>query len=234
MPFFDTLSSMHDAPATELSAGVEEGAAEAEATAVARYVSDIVSENRSDYFKRSLRDLKPALRKGVPAHIAVYYRVVEEDSQGFVVDHRPVFVDGKPLREYRFLITQAQQPQNERFSIMGTFGEDPDFVMTFGEEPKFWTFSGVLRNEEGRGAWYKAFDVLYRERLRASRMVQNREIMVLRLGDLVVEGYMVNFNVSQDGQNDDAMVPFTFTVYVRRYRFVGGSEQYVPASEISQ
>jgi hypothetical protein len=182
-----------------------------------------------DDVKASLIASNPSPRQGRPATIVVARVVHEQPEKNGSVATRH---EATNRISQKFYITDADMPQADRFSIIPTFGEEPDVLLTFGKAPHIWTFSGVLRNEWGKNAWYREFDTFYRENLRASLMAQRQEVALFRLGDIQMEGYILSLNINQTQQSDDAWVQFGFQMYVRDYRFttVRDTTGYVGAS----
>lgn len=129
-------------------------------------------------------------------------------------------------REYRFIISDAQMPQKERFQILPTFGNNSDFLSTFGKDTDMWSFSGHLRNErrlrqnalQGDGDWVNAMRSRYKSQYRASVLARNRQMLRLVMGDLTIEGYMLNFSINKASSSmDDVYARFQFQMMVRNY-----------------
>lgn len=210
----------------EASVGVSGAELEVER---ARVEADRVVASNSyseEMVKKQMRELSPRRRGGVAAKMSIRQLRLRGDSA--VMERLDT-----GLSNHSFFITQADMPRNERISIMGTFGSDPDVMITFGEEPHIWSFSGMMRNEEGRGAWHQEFSEFYDTHLRASIMVRNRQILVFRLGNIEMEGYLMSYRSSQDSNYDDAGVQFSINMYVRSYRFTEGSVRGVVEPGIS-
>lgn len=127
-----------------------------------------------------------------------------------------------------FFITQCNMPHNEVALVMKTFGEQSGFLVTFGKEPYMWTFSGQLRRGIGKHDWLASFLNLYDNSLRASKLAENKQIIMLNLGTFVIRGYIMNLAVNPDSSIDDAAVPFSFNMYVREYTNTANSYTPVP------
>ena len=164
-----------------------------------------VSENRKSFFFRSW--IQKETRE---AHM----QLIQASGQKKVINENP---------EYRFMISNAKFPQREKYQIMRTFGSDPDFLSMFGEDVKVWTFSGFLRNEKrikeplgpGDGDWVNAIQSRYEAEFRASKLARRRQMLRLVMADLVIEGYMLNLNVSRNARNGDKRAAFSFKMLVR-------------------
>lgn len=145
-----------------------------------------------------------------------HFQVITAGGDKKVVSENP---------EYRFIITQAQLPQKEKFQIMRTFGDDPDFLSTFGEDAKVWTFSGMLRNErrakkaasKGDGDWVNAIQQRYNDEYRASLLARRRQMVRLAMADVVIEGYMLDLQIQKNSKMDDMMASFNFRMLIREY-----------------
>lgn len=187
----------------------------------ARYVYDSESGINEDTIggddvKSALVAIDPSPRQGRPATIMVYRVVHEQPEQNGPVVTRH---EDTGERTQKFYVVSANMPQADRFSVLPTFGDEPDVLLTFGKEPHMWNFTGVLRNEWGKNAWFRDFDDFYRNHLRASLMAQRRHVAMFRLGDIQMEGYILSMNVNQSSEMDDGWVQFSFQMYVRDYIF---------------
>lgn len=170
---------------------------------------------------------------GAGARFEIWKRTYDEANKKYTQKVTPLnngtvsSANSSPVDTYyepRFLVTGLSMPQRERFSIMRTFGADPNFFMTFGQEPRVWNIGGMLPRGAGQAGgsrdWFQRFTEFYNTRLRADLMVQNNEFAVLIVGRLLIEGYVVSFDTNVDSQIDDVSVPFTMSMFVRSARFL--------------
>lgn len=121
---------------------------------------------------------------------------------------------GEPVRD--FIIQQIQVVNQEKISLQKTFGSDPDFVFTFGADTRIYSFSGMLRNEDGRGNWVDAFQYAYDNYWRAEKLVEAGHLLRLTVDTQVFSGYMLNIQITYDSNTSDVMVPFAFTMLIRQ------------------
>jgi hypothetical protein len=186
---------------------------------IQRGIGDVLGQTvEAGYFPRE--EMKKSLffrswmsKESQDAHI----QIISAKGKRKVVSEEP---------EYRFIITDARFPMQEKFSVVRTFGEDPDFLSTFGEDVKFWTFAGQLRNERriqspmsaGDGDWVNAIQQRYQTEYRASLLARRRQMIRLTMADMVIEGYMLNLSVNRNSQRmDDRMAGFQFKMLVRDF-----------------
>lgn len=197
----------------------------------------IVSANESAGLKHQLTNLNPSSRESSDAYLSLYRRTVEENGGKKIIQDKPLQIEGRELREHRFVITNTNYQKAERFMVRSTFGEGPEVAHSFGEQPLMWQFSGLLRrgNRPARlsqqtNNWWQALEALYANRLRASLLMRNNEFVHLRVGKLRMRGYITNLTTQASERNDDAAARFQFSMYVRSYTFAG-NYQYQPSSE---
>ena len=222
MPFGSLLLLSLD-PGGELGAGANSAVGAIIAQQLAADVQGALSTSANDNFtdsKASLVDLVKQRRAGVPARFEVWEMKSQGTGDDLVLSKTAVLINGEPLEERRFIITQATLGKRQRFALMQTFGEDPDFLMTFGPEPMIWNFGGYLRSEVGKGNWVRGFDEFYERHLRADRAIKKNRFAMFYLGNLVIEGQVLNLDKTLESNIDDAGVPFNFTMAVRSYRHV--------------
>jgi hypothetical protein len=222
MPF-ETLIQMALMPGGILGAGSSEGVDSIVAQQMDADVQGALSSATQDNFtdsKASLVDLVKRRRTGVPARFEIWEMKTQGSGDDLVLSKTAVLVNGEPLEERRFIVTQATLSKRQRFALMQTFGEDPDFLMTFGPEPMMWNFGGYLRSEVGKGNWVRGFDEFYERHLRADRAIRRNRFAMFYIGNLVIEGQVLSLEKSIDANLDDAGVPFNFTMAVRSYRHV--------------
>lgn len=222
MPF-ESLIQMSLSPGGFLGTSVDETVASIVAQQIAADVQGALSTSRQDNFtdsKASLVDLVKQRRTGVPARFEVWEMKTQGSGDDLTLSKTAVLINGEPLEERRFIVTQADLAKRQRFALMQTFGEDPDFLMTFGPEPMIWTFGGYLRSEVGKGNWVRGFDEFYERHLRADRAIRQNRFAMFYIGNLVIEGQVLSLSKSLESNMDDAGVPFNFTMAVRNYRHV--------------
>ena len=206
------------------------GVAEQEVAAAASASASIpVNDNEKAEIRHLSRvDFEEGIRygaRGVNARFEIWKRQWVEASKSTTQSLSSFTDDGGQEANYelRFLVTQMSMPRRERFSVMRTFGEDPNFLMTFGQEPKIWSISGMLPRGPialPKADWYRSFTRFYDEHLRADLMVARNEFAVFLVGRTLLEGYVLSFEPNLDSQMDDAGVPFTMTMFVRKARFL--------------
>lgn len=124
-----------------------------------------------------------------------------------------------------FLLATVSEPTSEKYQIFQTFGSD--YIYFFNRNPLIYSYAGTLINShtdflEGARAdikaelqkqWRNDFNLLYTQKLRGTKCAENRYIAALIYEDVVREGYLLNFAVTQQAVNP-AAISFNFTMYV--------------------
>lgn len=228
MPFSAVISGVRDL-VDEPSEKIDEEAGREDAEQAQAGIE--AANVQEDLAKRifSVVDAGPGGNKGAQAHIDVYRHVPTQRGGKQNATPQRVEIGGTPLQEYRFIITNTNFQNAERFSVRSTFGDAPEIAHSFGEKPKIWQFNGILRSGSGNTKWHRAMKTFYRRRLRPTKMMRDNEFIRFRVGDLSLRGYIMNFNTSQSEKMDPAMARFQFSMYVRSFRFLG-AYSYEPAS----
>jgi hypothetical protein len=93
-----------------------------------------------------------------------------------------------------FLLSEVEERRDERYQISEVLSDD--FVTyVFGQHAPIWSFSGWLFNTK-QDDWAAAFDILYDNVLRASKMADIQQTLRLRYDNKVVTGTMINVGKS--------------------------------------
>lgn len=123
---------------------------------------------------------------------------------------------GKGFANSNFLVQAVQEQRAEKQQIVLTFGEP--YIFFFGEQPRIINISGVLLNTEDfnwRAEWWANYD-LY---LRGTQCVRQRTRVYLSWDDIIVEGYIMSSNASEDASNRN-IVQFQFQMFLTNYENV--------------
>ena len=110
----------------------------------------------------------------------------------------------------KFFLESVVENREEKVQIVDTFGEWMAFF--FGRRPEVYNYSGSLLNTSNHN-WKDEFQMNYEYFLRGSKAVENHATMFLQYDDVIVEGYMLNCQMSQHALQDKS-VPFTFNMLV--------------------
>jgi hypothetical protein len=132
-----------------------------------------------------------------------------------------------------FSLQSVSEPQEQRFQVHELF--DGEKIFFFGRRPRFWTYSGIVRNAkdsvrispglEGppRPVTQSFADQLIRmfqDRFAGSKAVERMDRVILTYEDIVVEGLMTNMLPARNSQFPSA-VNVTFTMFVTNSSFIG-------------
>lgn len=231
MSVIDDIQETAESPAENMEEEVK-SRGEARKKRDADYLNNVVSRN-SDFVKRILTQVSPGSPEGTSAALSLWRWVPKNTGDNVTVTPQPVKTEETPVREYRFIINNAEYSKSEQFTVRSTFGESEDTVMSFGQSPRIWNFSGVLRKGDtlGRNNWWQAMEQLYMSRLRASILMRRNEFVQFNVGKMKMRGYILNLRTSQNAKTSDAIAQFGFSMYIRSYRFSDGYS-YKPASDI--
>jgi LysM repeat protein len=206
------------APGTASEIAVQQTADQAASDPGSTMLNEITKEDTPfDSVKAYKIDALPSPRDPAPASLKIMQVSYVEGDNGRVGVSETVVSEPQ---FYKFYVLGLDMPQVERHMILSTFGDDPDFFMTFGEEPHIWSINGMLRNEGGAGAWYEQMDNLYRTKLRASILVENNRFVRFRIGNSYLDGYILSFRTNKNSQYDDAAVDFSMSMYVRKHTLI--------------
>lgn len=93
-----------------------------------------------------------------------------------------------------FLLSQVDERRDERYQISEVLSDDFT-TYVFGQHAPIWSFSGYLMNSK-QDDWAAAFDILYDNVLRASRMADLQQLVRLRYDNKVVTGTIINLQKS--------------------------------------
>ena len=112
-----------------------------------------------------------------------------------------------------FFIQNAVMPFNEKVQISETLSDN--FVLfAFGQSPPIWNFSGFLLNSVQDDQASNMFR-LYTQVLRATQMARRQKSMSLSMDSFVLNGVMLNLQLSLSAQNELYM-PFSFQMVMKR------------------
>lgn len=141
-------------------------------------------ENLSEYIKHST----------LPAGCTIL--IVKEDD--------PHLVDKV---NNRFFIQSFQMAYREKSQLVETFG--PTFVSFFGQGAKIYEIMGqaIEYPSEGESLPHismqaTSLNFMYHEYLRATQLIKNKQIGVLKIFNHTIYGYPIRFNIQQNGAVD--------------------------------
>lgn len=123
-----------------------------------------------------------------------------------------------------FIIQSVVENRQEKAQLLETFGDS--FVFFFGERPRVLQVSGVLMNTLDFN-WRSEFWYNYENTLRGTKLVEQNARIYLFYDDLVVEGYMMGANATDDA-NNPYHIAFNFQLFVTNHQYLGnvGQENY--------
>jgi hypothetical protein len=110
----------------------------------------------------------------------------------------------------KFFLESVQESRAEKMQVIDTFGRW--VAMFFGSKPEFYVYTGTLLNTKNHN-WKNEFQENYENYLRGTKAVEYRATMVIQYDDVIVEGYMVNCQTTQQAVSEKG-VPFSFTMLV--------------------
>lgn len=110
----------------------------------------------------------------------------------------------------KFFLENVTENREEKVQVVDTFGQWVAYF--FGRKPEVYSFSGTLLNAKNHD-WKNEFQENYDYFLRGSEAVRRRATMVIQYDDVIVEGYMLNCQLSLSGASDKA-APFAFSLLV--------------------
>ena len=128
----------------------------------------------------------------------------------------------------KFILTSCTEGSQEKFQLFETF--DIDLVYFFDRRPHVYNYSGILVNGDDTEfsfdpgsrdinattfQWKNQFQRLYEEKLRGTKCVESGARVILVYEDVVREGYLLNFNISENAQNP-LTIPFTFSMFITK------------------
>lgn len=112
-----------------------------------------------------------------------------------------------------FFIQNTTQPLNEKVQVSEALSDN--FVLfAFGQSPPVWSFSGFLLNTVQDDQASNMFR-LYTQVLRATQMARRQKSMSLAFDSYVLNGVMLNLNMSLASQNE-LYIPFSFQMILKR------------------
>ena len=123
-----------------------------------------------------------------------------------------------------FIIQNITENRQEKAQVLETFGDT--FVFFFGERPRILQVQGVLMNTLDFN-WRSEFWYNYEHTLRGTKLVEQNARIYLFYDDLVVEGYMLGANAT-DNAEMPYHIPFSFQLFVTNHQYLGaiGQEDY--------
>ena len=118
----------------------------------------------------------------------------------------------------RFVLASASEASQEKYQLFQTF--DQDLIYFFDRNPHIYTYGGVLFNgqdisDDTRFNWRGRFQELYETKLRGTKCVENNARAILTYEDVVREGYLLNFQMTEDASNP-MNIPFSFLFFITR------------------
>ena len=109
-----------------------------------------------------------------------------------------------------FLITDIQEPREEKFQLLETFGQD--FIFFFGQRPRIATFAGILINSRSH-QWRKEWWLNYDQFLRGTKLVENKARLFLSVDDRRLGGYLLSCTATETAA-EPRLVRFQFQMLV--------------------
>lgn len=116
-----------------------------------------------------------------------------------------------------FVLQQITEERTEKQQIIETFGDS--FIFFFGERPRMLNISGILVNTDDFG-WRAQFMHNYENFLRGTKLVQRNARMYLAWDTIVVEGYPINVQASEDAGNPYT-VNFNMQIFLTNHQDFG-------------
>jgi hypothetical protein len=116
----------------------------------------------------------------------------------------------------QFILASVSESSQEKYQIYQTF--DEDLIYFFDRNPHIYTYGGVLYNADDVSTeftfqWKNRFQRLYEKILRGTKCVENGARAILTYEDVTRQGYLLNFQMSEDASNP-LNIPFSFLFYV--------------------
>lgn len=121
---------------------------------------------------------------------------------------------GHSQANHNFCLQTVTEQRQERAQIIETFGDH--FVFFYGGKPIILQCAGLLINTRDFN-WKNEWLYNYENFLRGTKCVEYRARIYLGFDDVLVEGYILNTNVSTNAQEMPYLCPFNFTLLVSRY-----------------
>ena len=134
---------------------------------------------------------------------------------------------GHSQANHNFCLQTVTEQRQERAQIIETFGDH--FVFFYGGKPIILQCAGLLINTRDFN-WKNEWLYNYENFLRGTKCVEYRARIYLGFDDVLVEGYILNTNVSTNAQEMPYLCPFNFTLLVSRYTDLSQSVNDVVAS----
>ena len=120
---------------------------------------------------------------------------------------------GQTARYSNFLLQQVNESREEKQQVVLTFGEP--YIFFFGEQPRIIQCTGVLMNTADFN-WRAEFWHNYDNFLRGTKCVENGARVYLSWDDIVVEGYLMGAQASENVQQQHT-VQLQFTMFLTNY-----------------
>lgn len=137
--------------------------------------------------------------------------VVDPVGEGRIVPGAQIVPDYS-----QFFLESVNEQDVEKAHIVETFGTY--WVHLFGRKPRVFTFSGTLVSAHNQ-QWEAAWDLLYENFLRGTRLVELGAQAQLTYGGRSVYGYLLGSNKQKQAVSDKS-VPFTFSILVTHVEWV--------------
>jgi hypothetical protein len=112
-----------------------------------------------------------------------------------------------------FLIQSVSDQRSEKKQIVETFGDA--YIFFYGEAPRVIQVQGLLLNTADfnwRAEWWENYERYFR----GTRLVENGARIYLMYDDIIVEGYMIEAQASDDSQRPE-IIPLSFQLFVTGY-----------------
>jgi hypothetical protein len=189
-------------------------------------IIDYRPDDNDAFIKNSLLGAEAFLRDGVnnpnpiddaSRSVGAFYK---EDVQATITIQ--AFSNGEtPIAvTNQFILASVSESSQEKYQIYQTF--DEDLIYFFDRNPHIYTYGGVLYNADDINnnandditfQWKNRFQRLYEKTLRGTRCVENGARAILTYEDVTRQGYLLNFQMSEDA-NNPMSIPFSFLFYV--------------------
>lgn len=167
-----------------------------------------------DHVRRPVRgiQIKDETYATIQVHTPDGRNIPLVDSGGSIYDTRNPNV-AYSENYSNFLMQSVSEQRAEKMQIIQTFGEP--YVFFFGEQPRMIAVSGILLNTEDFN-WRAEFWENYDQYLRGTKCVQSMTRAILSWDDIVVEGYFIKADASEDASNNN-VVKVSFQILLTNY-----------------
>ena len=152
--------------------------------------------------------------RGIQLSEPSYARLEVRRANGKVVLLKNASVDGNEGHTTsNFIVVALSEARQEKYQLLETFGQNYGFF--FGERPRVIQVSAQLLNTsdfQWQAEWWHNYESFFR----GTRLVELSARLYLYFDGRVVEGYMLDSQVSQNAQEPNTAA-LTFSIWVTGY-----------------